>query len=156
MGKYAEKTSVAVSKSKAEIEKTLGRYGADQFAYGWDQEQATVGFRLNGKFVRFNLILPTRGEERFTHTPTGRQRSPAQAEKEWEQTCRSSWRSLNLVIKAKLEAVEAGITSFEEEFLAHLMLPDGSTVGQSLIPQVEESYQSGHGIPKLLPYGGTS
>ena len=154
MGRYAEKTSVAVSKSKAEIERTLGRYGADEFAYGWNRESATVGFRLCGKFVRFNLILPVRGEEAFTHTPTGKERSFAQAEKEWEQACRASWRALNLVIKAKLEAVECGITSFEEEFLAHLMLPNGETVGKTLIPQIEASYADGKTMPKLLPYGG--
>lgn len=153
MGNYAEKTSVPVSKSKAEIERTLGRYGADSFAYGWEAERATVGFRLQGKYVRFNLVLPTKDEGRFTHTPTGKERRVAQAEKEWEQACRAAWRALCLVIRAKLEAVETGITTFQEEFLAHLMLPNGETVGENLLPQVELAYTQGD-MPKLLPYGG--
>jgi hypothetical protein len=155
VGRYAEKTSVSVAKSKAEIEKTLGRYGAEGFAYGCEAQKATVGFRMHGKYVRFNLALPERAERRFTHTPsTEVARSGSQAEKAWEQACRAAWRSLNLVIKAKLEAVETGITSFEEEFLSYLMLPNGETVGEHLIPQIEDSYAGSNSMPKLLPYGG--
>ena len=35
----------------------------------------------------------------------------------WEQACRQRWRALALVIKAKLEAIDAEISTFEEEFL---------------------------------------
>ncbi len=154
MNRYAENTSVSAVKSREEIERTLARYGADSFAYAWEPGQATVGFRMSGKLVRFNLTIPDRRNTEFTETPTGRARNPAQAAKAWEQGCRSSWRALNLVIKAKLEAVEACITSFEEEFLAHIMLPNGETVGQSLIPQVEQAYQDGKTMPRLLTFGG--
>ncbi len=57
---------------------------------------------------------------------------------------------LALVIKAKLEAVETGITMFDEEFLAHIVLPNGNTVGQFMLPQVESTYNSG-AMPPLLP-----
>lgn len=154
MGRYAEKTNVSVAKSKAEIERVLGRYGATSFAYGWEQERATVGFNLQGKFVRFNLVLPERNEFLLSNHDPPRKRTPAQVESHHEQACRSAWRALNLVIKAKLEAVETGITTFEEEFLAHLMLPNGETVGQRLIPQVEVAYADGKTMPKLLPFGG--
>jgi len=52
--------------------------------------------------------------------------------------------------KAKLEAVEAGISVFDEEFLAHIVLPDGRTVGQFMTPQIEEVYAHGR-MPTLLP-----
>ena len=55
------------------------------------------------------------------------------------------------MIKAKLEAVESGISVFEEEFLAHLVMPDGKTVGQSILPQVEAAYQTGKMPSLLLP-----
>jgi len=35
VSRYAEGTSVPADRSRAEIERTLTRYGADQFAYGW-------------------------------------------------------------------------------------------------------------------------
>ncbi len=60
-------------------------------------------------------------------------------------------RWLALVIKAKLEAVESGITMFEEEFLAHIVLPDGKTAGEHVIPAIESSYQTGK-VKALLPY----
>jgi hypothetical protein len=36
VSKFAENTSVSAERSRAEIEKTLRRYGADQFMYGWE------------------------------------------------------------------------------------------------------------------------
>ena len=40
-----------------------------------------------------------------------------------EQERRRLWRALLLNIKAKLEAVESGISVFDEEFMAHIVLP---------------------------------
>lgn len=42
---YAAKTGVAPDRSRAEIERTLSRYGASQFYYGWDGDRAVVGIR---------------------------------------------------------------------------------------------------------------
>ncbi|MDW5376796.1 hypothetical protein R6258_07665 [Halomonas sp. HP20-15] len=150
MARYAENTSVSSERSRAEIEQTLARYGADGFMYGWDAGTAVLAFRMRGRRIRFDLAMPDRNDEAFTLTDTGRERAPAQAAKAWEQACRQRWRALALVIKDKLEAVESGITMFEEEFLAHIVLPGGDTVGRWMLPQVERSYQSGQ-MPPLLP-----
>ena len=48
------------------------------------------------------------------------------------------------MIKAKLEAVENSIATFEEEFLAHIVLPNDRTVADYVIPQVAAMYQTGH------------
>lgn len=58
-------------------------------------------------------------------------------------------RSLCLCVKAKLEAVESGISSFESEFLAHFVVPGGKTFGEIAIPQLEEARISGK-LPQLL------
>ncbi len=123
MTKYAEGTSVSVEKSKAEIERLLQRYGADQFISGWDQQQAYIMFRMERRQVKFVLPLPDKTDSEFTHTPSGRKRTESKAWEAWEQGCRQRWRALALVVKAKLEAVETGITTFQDEFLAHIMLP---------------------------------
>lgn len=148
---YAENTSVSVEKSKAEIEKTLQRYGADQFMHGWTNYQAMVSFQMYDRHIKFLLTLPDRKDERFQKTPTGKKRTALQIEKEYEQACRQRWRALNLVIKAKLEAVEAGISEFEDEFMANIALPDGSTVGQFMRPQIARAYET-HNMPQLLPF----
>lgn len=147
---YAENTSVSTEKSRAEIERTLQKYGADQFMYGWDQDKAVVGFRMEGRQIRFLLPMPDKTSRRFTHTPTGKARKQSAIFTEWEQACRQKWRALSLVIKAKLEAVEAEIAIFEDEFMANIVLPNGSTVSQFMLPQIKDAYDSGK-MPKLLP-----
>lgn len=100
--------------------------------------------------VKFELPLPDRNDKRFFRTPHGRrQRTPDEAFRAWEQACRSNWRALALCVKAKLEAVTTGITTFEAEFLAHFVMPNGQTLGQVAIPQLEQASKEGR-MPQLL------
>lgn len=150
MTRYASKTSVSVERSRAEIESTLVRYGASQFMYGWNDQGAMIAFVVEpepGKRrqVRFVLPLPSRDLRDFTHHSRGRRTAEA-SEQLWEQACRQRWRALLLVVKAKLEAVESGIATFEDEFLAYIMLPDGGTVSDWIVPQLEAAYDVDRGI----------
>lgn len=154
MTRYAAETQVSSEKSRAEVERTLRRYGAGKFMYGWGDDRAVVGFEMQGRRVHFDLPMPDANDPTFTRTDTGKTRSTAQAEKAYEQAVRQRWRALALVIKAKLEAVESGITEFEQEFMAHIVLPDGQTVGQHMIPQIEKSYRDGR-MPPMLPGPGS-
>ena len=149
MARYAAQTEVSADRSRSEIERTLMRYGATSFAYGWEGSMAIIAFKAHGKHVRFHLPLPDRHDSEFTQHSRG-VRSSEQAEKLWEQACRQRWRALALVVKAKLEAVEAGITTFEDEFMAHVLLTDGTSVGDWMRPQLEEVYRTGL-MPPLLP-----
>lgn len=154
MTRYAAETSVSVERSRAEIETILRRYKADQFGYATNAKGATVMFTLGGRHIRFILPMPDPSRREFTHTPAkGQPRSAADAEKAWEQACRQRWRALALVIKAKLEAVTAGITTIEDEFLAHTVLPDNSTVGEWMKPQVARAYEIG-AMPDVLRIEG--
>jgi hypothetical protein len=67
------------------------------------------------------------------------------------QACRQRWRALALVIKAKLEAVESGITTFEDEFLAHIVMPDGKRVADHVKPTIARVYDGGQMLPLLPP-----
>ncbi len=153
MSRYAEKTEVSSTRSRDEIERTLERYGADQFMYGWQDGNALIAFRKDGRHIKFILPLPSRDDPAFTeYTSRGKlwARTEEAARKLYEQAVRQKWRALALVIKAKLEAVEAGISVFEDEFMANIVLPDGATVGDWMRPQIEEAYRVGH-MPALLP-----
>lgn len=146
MAAYAAETKVSTEQSRAEIERTLERYGADAFAYSRDGARAQVGFRMGGRFYRFALTLPDPKDEAFTCYMRGSvkyRRDDGPAREKWEQACRQKWRALALVIKAKLEAVDAGISTVGEEFLAHTVLPDGQTFGAWARPQVDEAYRLG-------------
>jgi hypothetical protein len=151
MGTYAADTSVSVEKSRAEIERTLQRWNAEQFMYGWNKDGAVVGFVMNNRQLRFVLAMPDRTAKQFWYTPSrGTKRTEAQAYAEWEQACRQRWRALNLVIKAKLEAVESGISTFDNEFLAQIMLPNGRTIGEEVHESLEFAYENNQ-MPALLP-----
>lgn len=146
---YAQKTDVPVERSRADIEDLVKRYGADQFVSGWEIGQALISFRAQKRYVRFLLPLPSEDERQFRRDGRGKARTAASARRQWEQACKSRWRALLLVIKAKLEAVASGITTFEDEFLAHIVLPDGQQVSTWLRPQLEEAYATAQ-MPSLL------
>lgn len=155
MNKYARNTTVSVSKSRSEIEDNLQRFGADSFGYMTERregcEVAAIAFRIQGRNVRLFLSLPSREDERFWVTPGGRRRRDGdQAYKNWEQECRRMWRSLAEVIKAKLIAVDDGISTIEREFMADIMLPDGQTVSEHISEKIGEAYSTGRMVP-LLP-----
>lgn len=149
--RYAAETAVPVEKSRAEIESLLRRYGGTAFMSGWDQDRAYIAFMMHDRQVRFVLTLPDRTDRKFTHTAAkGRLRAIDDQNAQWEQACRQSWRALALVIKAKLEAVAAGITVFEDEFLAHIVLPGGVTVGEAIRDNLAIAYQQKR-VTGLLP-----
>lgn len=149
---YASGTTVSAEKSKAEIERILSRYGASAFGYGIDDGRAVVQFRAHDRFVRFVLNLPDVSE--FARDRRGYSRSQTAQKNAHDQETRRLWRALALAIKAKLEVVESGIASFEEEFAVQIVLPDGTTVGDRLIPEIVEAYKSGEMPPSLLSLDG--
>ena len=142
---YAQDTSVSVEKSRAELETILSKYGASRFGYMTDTDRRRDWLCTpHGKAVKFVLPLPSTSEFAMKFRYKARvQCSPEEMHRNWEQACRSRWRALCLCVKAKLEAVECGITSFEQEFLAHFVMPNGSTFGDYAIPKIEEATKSG-------------
>lgn len=145
MTRYAQNTDVGSDRSRAEIERTLTRYGASAFAYAWKDNRATIAFEKDRRHVRFILPMPDRNSRDITHTPSrGYRRSETEAEKAYEQAVKQRWRALALVIKAKLEAVESGITTFEDEFLAHTVIAGGATVGEWVQPQIQQALELGN------------
>lgn len=151
---YAEGTTVPITQSQTEIQNTLRRYGASGFMVGFDDDQAAVAFKLNGLHVRFTLRIPTDPDE-FARTRGGQRRAPAARATAMDAETRRLWRALALAIKAKLEAVDSGIVTFEEEFLAHIVLPDGRAFAEHAMPAIQQAYANG-GVPRLALEAGAS
>lgn len=151
---YAKDTEVSVEKSRAEIETILKRYGASHFAYMTEPARAVIAFRAKDRNIRFDLPLPSTDDKQFTHYrhSSGNllPRTQGAAQAQWEQGCRQKWRALTLCIKAKLESVESKIETFEEAFLAHVVMPDGRTVAEHTTPRIAQSYAGGE-VTALLP-----
>jgi hypothetical protein len=111
--------------------------------------KAMIAFEAKNRRIVFDLPLPDIAEKQFAFDGRRNQRTPQKRYEAWEQACRQRWRALALVIKAKLEAVESGITDFESEFLAHIQMPDGKTVGDHVRPTIETAYSSNKMLPLL-------
>lgn len=149
---YARHTSVTPERSRAEIEQLVKRYGATAFAYAEQDGMYAVIFTLKARRIRFVMRAPAL--ETFAMTPSGRRRSQDAQRQEQATYLASIWRSLVLTIKAKMESVSAGIETFDEAFMPHIVMPDGKTISEHLLPQIERAYLSGEMPPLLL--GGAS
>lgn len=115
---FADHTRVPVKQSKGEIEAVLGKYGADKYGMTVEPGRAVVLFQANSRTVRFVLPLPEGSGDKI------------------EQQHRIMWRRLLLVIKAKLESVASKIETFDEAFLAHVVMDDGQTAYEKMEPSL--------------------
>lgn len=137
---FAETTRVPVGQSKAELEKLVSKHRCSQFMSGTDYDKgvARVQFKAHDRFVRFVIAMPKRSAM-----------LDRKAAEKFEQQERQRWRALLLVVKAKFECIETGIATFEEEFLAHIVMPNDRTVAEMIMPQIESAYKTGT-MPKMI------
>jgi hypothetical protein len=140
---FAKGTTVPVAKSKAEIEALLLKHGATQYNAGWDAKRglSRVVFQLHDRMFRFDVRLPN--VEDFRVTKGRVKRSAADAKSAAEREHMRLWRVRYLIVKAKLELISERESTVEAEFLSDMMLPDGTTVRETIIPQIDRSYESG-------------
>jgi hypothetical protein len=157
---YAKGTSVSVERSKAELDTLLGKHGAAQRAIMHDEPAgfAAVVFVLRGRKYKIEVPMPTPAAvtPKAAAEPRGwsgwdEARRAQWVRLQWEQACRERWRGLVLLVKAKLEIVRMGVSTFEREFLADLMLPDGHTAHQTIGAYMERLIADGYQQPLALP-----
>jgi len=147
---FAKETDVPVGRSRSELEDMLKKYGADQFASGWETGRARIQFRLEGRTVRLEVPMPTLAD---VPEKNGRGRmNRDQREKELQQMERQRWRAIVLLTKARLEACALGIETIETAFLSGFVTPSGQTVGELLRSQLDKVLD-GKAQPKLLGSG---
>lgn len=151
MSRYANRTSVAPEKSRNEIEAILKRYGAGSFGYMTQDNKAAIIFDANRRRIRLVVELPEaawyqHGGRRYL----GKRRTPLQIQTLIQQETRQRWRALALVVKAKLEAVSAGVATFENEFMPYILLPNGKSVSEEIAPRIEQAYNDNSHKPLLL------
>jgi hypothetical protein len=145
---YASDTSIPVERSQAEIEKLLRSHGAEKFMRGEDGNREVIACWLNARQLMFELPLPDPAKFKSQERQAKRRRS--------------CWRALLLCIKAKFVSVESGVESFEDAFLAQIVVPteDGrsSRMGRVAAQHIALAYEKGavpnFGFAGLLPEGG--
>lgn len=147
---YAATTTVSVEKSQAEVQSILRKYGANRFGTMEDEGKAYVMFEFKGLAIQMDVPLPLRSD--FIKTDAGRSRKEVQITEAYEQAIKQKWRSLVLSVKSKLVAIETGVSTIEKEFLAFVRMPNGESLGEFIIPQLETMVKSGK-MPKMLSIG---
>lgn len=149
-GQYAKGTEVSVERTRVEIERTVRKYGATGFLAAWDGDKAAVGFVMGDRQVRFIVPTPDPADREITHTPTNIRRTKVQAKAAYDKAERRIWRLFLVLVKGKLDAVASGVETFDEAFMAHLVLPGGETVAEMIGPRIAAAYETKQ-VPELLP-----
>lgn len=117
-------TNVEVERTQMELAKMLRAYGADQFGFSEAPEQAELGFRKGTLAVRMRVPIKPMTEEAARAWARSRRSSMDKAVAgRREQEARRVWRVLYWLVKSRMEAIEAGVETFEQAFLAHLLDP---------------------------------
>jgi hypothetical protein len=167
--RYAEGTAVDASKTREEIDKLLQRHGATQRRTDLDFRtgRSAIVFRIQDRMIRLDLVANIQGlpdpnlgeaaQQKGVEIPQGWWQWSVERRRLWvlakrEQRDREVWRRLLLVLKAKLELIADKMSSIEQEFLANILLPDGSTVAQALHQPLADAYATGK-MPPILPAG---
>lgn len=120
--RYAENTKVEPEQSVAEIRKYAELRGATNFTFAMGDQGGAIRFVIGTRWVQFTAERPEAGPEGM-------------------QEYRRRWRAVLLKVKAAFEVYADGAdTSVEEAFMAHLMLPDGRTVGDHVVADLDRVY----------------
>ena len=138
---YVRGASVSSSASQAEIRDMLTAAGAHGLRFV--SMQGNAGITFSSADRRFRMVLPlpapAPGTTYQDHGALRPEMSAAES-KAAQDAARHSWRQLSLLIRAKLDAVDAGIVTFDEEFLAYVVMPGGGTVFQASAPGIAAAY----------------
>lgn len=136
---YAERTKTPVGQTRAEIERLLKGAKAVRIVTMDEPHELVVMFMLADRLIKITVPFAKAVDD---------------------QTRRARWRALLLTIKAKREAVESGIETVEDAFLAHVVMPDGQTMGEWAKPSLRLAYEKGQmpsdplRLPAPRPGGG--
>jgi hypothetical protein len=121
--RYAETTKVPVAQSQAEISSILEKNGIEKIGMMKEKGMANLWFEHKGRFYQLNVPIPEKC-------------------KDPEQEMRRAWRVLILLVKAKFEAIAAGISNVEEQFYADTIMPDGQKLINHIDHQITTALQS--------------
>ena len=144
---YAQHTTINEDKSRLEIERLLMKQGCQDIASRRSLNFSAIACVLHDRQLRFTLRLPTLDD--YLKTDKGRRRSHSQAQVARDQDIRRRWRSLAFVIKAHFVEVADGIAKFDDAFMQYIVLPNGQTVAEWMVPQIEQIYLTGQ-MPSTL------
>ena len=116
---FAKDTQVSVSRSQFDVHALLTKYGASNVGIGFNEIDgvAVVVFRFGDQGFRLELPMPTLMNPGYVPDHWDLL-SDANKRTYLTQGTKARWRSLVLLVKAKLEAIRIGLTTARAEFPA--------------------------------------
>jgi hypothetical protein len=133
-------------KALGEIQKILQRFGCGRFGVmtDWDAGVLLIQFELNGRQVSFPASFKGYAAEWLKEKPYNSNYRYSRVEHEKRALEIGSVAVYSILrdwIKAQVTAVETGLISFDEVFMAHIMLPNGTRMiehvkSQNLLPKI--------------------
>lgn len=136
-------TDVSAVRSQEHIRALLRKCSAEgmQFHESFNERVVRVTFGIRIEEHPYVVSIQARIPEAERYQKRGRgmcEISEGAFQAAQERNERSSWRALFFAIKSRLESVDYGIETFEQAFLAHIVVgKNGKTIGDSLIPQLQ-------------------
>ena len=130
-------TSVSWAKSQTELQKKLNELGIYNIRFTNMKDKFALEFIVEineGEKPRaVRIIVPIKNADKD--------------ERQREQELNTTHRILLSHLKAKFVAIHGGITEFEKEFMAHLVITDkqgnSTTMGEALLPEYQKTIESG-------------
>jgi hypothetical protein len=152
---YASGTTVTATRTEAEIKDLLASRGVEKIITASQPGEYTMMFEYQGVPHKMRLPLPDPSEERFTsyfRSGVRYSRTEAASRELFDAEINRRWRALGAVVKAKIVAVEEGITTMDAMFVGEAMTNTGRTVAEEFGPQIRALAGTGR-LPALeLPY----
>lgn len=143
---YASGTTVTAAQTEGEIKALLAKRKVAKIATMVDGDHFDILFEYESVTYRISLPLPNPEDARFTEYKQGSKiwaRTATAARELYEKELNRKWRAFGAVIKAKIVAVEEGISSMEKEFIGNVVLKGGQTVAEQWAPQLPRLAASG-------------
>jgi hypothetical protein len=144
---YAETTKVPLERSISEIIGMVRKAGGERVGQFDDGDRFHIWFRLGEREVRFTVPLVTS----YDGPPKAANGVKIDPAAKIDQANRQKGRALMLVIKAKLESVQSGVETFEQAFLANIVMSNGQTVHERVAEPIALEYREGVSRPMLPP-----
>ncbi len=156
MSKYAAGTTVTASNTQGEIMGLLGKRGVQKIATFCEPERFSLAFEHEGIPYRVGLPLPDPDDPEFSEYMQGSvkyKRTESAIRERYEKELNRRWRAFGMVIKAKIVAVEEGISTMQAEFIGNAVLSTGRTVSETYAEELGVLAASGQ-LSALMPPGG--
>lgn len=107
----------AVLDHASALERMLLRHKVTVFGYERNGRHAIVRFVMRERKLRLVVEMPDYNAEKYLLTDAGRyERTQTARDRLYWKDVNDLWQAMIVLIEAKLSGIEAGITSFDDEF----------------------------------------